>query len=75
MNISIGDTLTYVVMRRHGSGKVIGMELTEQPQEAYGKPVPTVGIESVRANKVMFDIDNGKFVYSYQVQTVNGIPL
>lgn len=72
MNINIGDTITFSILGRPGTGKIIRQEITE-PGKKYGESVPTVGVESVLANKVVFDLDSGHFIYSYQVRTINGV--
>jgi len=75
MNIKLGDLIEYHIHGRSGSGKIICMELTERCAEKEGTIVSIVGIESVKDNKVVFDVDVGKFVYSYQVRAINGIKI
>lgn len=68
--INIHDTITY----RPGFGfqppvkvKVIGLTLTQHPREKYGQEVLSVKMADVKANKVLFDLDNGHWAYSEQV--------
>jgi hypothetical protein len=69
VNIKIGDT----VICRFGTAKVVGLTLTSGPNVASGDPVPVVGIESVKAGKVVFDLDIGKWQWSHQIKAINGV--
>lgn len=71
MNIRIGDT----ILSRFGEGKVIHMLLSERVGGHDGESVSVVGIESVFAGKVIFDLDNGKWVYSDQVYAINHVSM
>lgn len=67
--IKQGDTITYRSLFG-GIGKkakVLTLTLTTLPKDKYGVEVPAVGIESVKANKVMFELDDGHWCYSSQV--------
>lgn len=69
MNIKIGDT----VICRFGEAKIEGLTLTSGPGVANGDSVSVVGIESVKAGKVVFDLDNGKWQWSHQIKVINGV--
>ena len=71
MNVKIGDT----VLTRFGESKIDGMTLTLGPNCSDGDAVSVVGIESVKAGKVIFDLDNGKWVWSHQVFNINGLKI
>jgi hypothetical protein len=49
------------------SATVKGMALTEEPREKYGESVDEVDLYSVRENCVVFDLDNGHWCYSEQI--------
>lgn len=70
MNIKIGDT---VVTNRFGTAKIEGMLLTAGRNINSGDEIKVVGIESVHAGKVVFDLDNGHWVWSHQVLSINGV--
>jgi hypothetical protein len=68
--IKIGDSVVW----RGGFGQdmalsatVKGMALTEEPREKYGESVDEVDLYSVRENRVVFDLDNGHWCYSEQI--------
>jgi len=75
MNIKLGDSIGYCIHGCSGNGKIIQMELTERCAEKEGIVTSIVGVESIKENKVVFDVDVGKFVYSYQVRTINGVKI
>jgi hypothetical protein len=68
--INVGDTVTY-----HGSfggglpkrAKVVGLTLTEEPRTKYGQEVLSVDVQSVKANRVVFDLDDSHWCYSDQI--------
>ena len=72
MNIKIGDTLVCVIHGVRYESKIENIEIVERAGEKNGIPVPVVGIETVKANKAVFDLKNGKFAYSDQVLEING---
>lgn len=49
---------------------VKGMELTEHPREKSGVAVEAVSWDSVRANKVIFDLENGHWAYGEQISPI-----
>ena len=68
--IKIGDNVNW----RGGFGndlplsaKVTGMSITEHPREKYGEPVIEVAKDLVRHNRVVFELDNGHWCYSDQI--------
>jgi hypothetical protein len=68
--INVGDMVTY----RGGFGgdppkraKVVGLTLTDEPREKYGQEVLSVDVQSVKANRVLFDLDDGHWCYSDQI--------
>jgi hypothetical protein len=68
--IKINDTIKYRGSFGGGpiqTAKVVHMELTSHPRMKDGVSVQVVGIDSVKANKVVFDLDNNKWCYSDQV--------
>jgi hypothetical protein len=68
--IKINDTIKYRDMFGRGmlkEAKVEAMELTSHPRAKDGVPVFIVGKDSVRANKVVFSLDDGHWCYSDQV--------
>ena len=71
MNIKIGDT----VLCRFGTAKIEGLILTSGPGVASGDSVSAVGIESVKAGKVVFDLDIGKWQWSHQIKAINGVSI
>jgi hypothetical protein len=71
MNIKIGDT----ILSRFGEAKVVGITLTPGPGINYGDSVPVVGVESVLAGKVVFDLDNNHWIWSDQVLAVNKVSI
>lgn len=77
MNIKIGDEVGYAIGSYRpivGTAKIVSMELTE-PHKAEGVPISIVGLESVKAGRVVFDLDNNKWAYSDQIHSVNGIKI
>lgn len=69
MNIKIGDT----VLCRFGEAKIERMTLTPCPGVVSGDSVSVVGIESVKAGKVVFDLDNGHWQWSHQIMAINNV--
>ena len=68
--IKINDTIKYSDMFGDGdmnSAKVVGMEVSSHPRMKDGVPAYIVGKDLVRANKVVFSLDNGHWCYSDQV--------
>ncbi len=68
--IKVGDDVVW----RGGFGQdmplsatVKGMTLTDNPREKYGESVDEVDLYSVRENLVVFDLDNGHWCYSEQI--------
>tara|TARA_A100001037_G_C14878945_1_gene513046 strand:- start:298 stop:543 length:246 start_codon:yes stop_codon:yes gene_type:complete len=47
---------------------VVGMAITEGPRQKYGASVVAVDWTVVRANRVVFDLDNGHWAYAEQIQ-------
>ena len=44
------------------------MEITDQPRSKYGNgPVDEVSEDLVKENRVIFDLDNGKWAYASQI--------
>jgi hypothetical protein len=69
VNIKIGDS----VHSCFGIAKIEGMTLTTGPFDKDGDPVSVVGIESVKAGKVVFDLSNGHWAYSNQITAINNV--
>lgn len=68
--INVGDTVTY----RGAFGRdlpkqavVRGLTLTDEPRSKYGQEVLSVGVDSVKANRVLFDLDDNHWCYSDQI--------
>ena len=69
--IKVGDDVVW----RGGFGQdmplsamVEGMTLTEHPREKYGMEVDKVSVQNVQENRVVFDLDNGHWCYSEQIE-------
>jgi hypothetical protein len=71
MNIKIGDE----VLSRFGSSKIERITLTAGPGVNSGDEVPTVGIESLFAGKVVLDLENGHWIWSNQVLAINNVSI
>lgn len=69
MNVKIGDS----VISCFGPAKIVGMELTPGPGFKDGDPISVIGIESIKANKVVFDLSDGHWVYSDQIRVINNV--
>lgn len=69
MNVKIGDS----VISRFGPATIVGLELTPGPNFNEGVPVTIVGIESIKANKVVFSLSNGHWAYSDQIKVINNV--
>lgn len=68
--INVGDTVTYRGSFGAGMPKraeVIGLTLTEAPRLKYGQECLSVFVCDVKANRVVFDLDGGKWCYSDQI--------
>ena len=68
--IKIGDTVVWRGCFGHDmplSATVEGMTLTDNPREKYGMEVDKVYKRDVRDNRVVFDLDNGHWCYSEQI--------
>lgn len=68
--INIGDTVTY--RGSFGGGlakraKVVGLTLTEKPRMKDGQECLSVFVDDVKANRVVFDLDDGHWCYSDQI--------
>ena len=68
--IKIGDSISY--RGCWGSDppktvKVEGLTVTDMPRSKYGEDVQEVTIEQVKANMVLFSLDDGHWCYSEQV--------
>lgn len=69
--IKIGDTVVWkgcFGLNAPLSAKVTGMELTAFPRCKYGHKVKEVSLEAVKANLVVFSLDNGHWAYSEQIE-------
>lgn len=69
--LKVGDTVIW----RGGFGqnlplyaRILGMEVTKFPRCKSGEVVAEVSKNLVRQNRVIFDLDNGHWCYSDQIQ-------
>jgi hypothetical protein len=46
---------------------VKGLEVTDEPRGKYGKDVDEVSTDLVEENRVVFDLENGCWAYSDQI--------
>lgn len=65
--LRVGDEILY--RPSWGSGpltrvRIERMEVTTEPRSAYGTETDEVSWSLVQANRVVFDLDNGKWAYS-----------
>lgn len=70
--ITIGDEL--LCRGSFGAGdpkwvKIVGMELTDKPRSKSGTPVDSVCWDRVIENRVVFDLGNGCWAYSEQIDS------
>jgi hypothetical protein len=68
--INVGDTITY--RGSFGAGlakqaKVMGLTLTEEPRMKEGQECLSVFVKDVKANRVVFDLDDNHWCYSEQI--------
>lgn len=68
--IKVGDVVTYTT--RFGNGHlneavVVKMEVTVIPGDKTGRGADEVSMDLVKANHVVFTLDNGRWCYSYQI--------
>ena len=73
--IHIGDTISYrgsFGMAAPSRVKVTGLTLTKEPRDKYGVDVHKVSLDEIRANRGCFDLDNGHWAYSEQVDEAGG---
>ena len=47
---------------------IVGMEVTEQPRTKHGEQVIEVNSDLIEQNRVLFDLDNGHWCYSEQIE-------
>ncbi len=69
--ITVGSTIVYRPSFGYGmpkEAKVVGLTLTAYPRCKEGVEVPAVAKEAIQANKVLFDLDDGHWCYSEQVE-------
>ena len=69
--VKIGDTVRWkggFGMNSPMDVKVVKMELTEYPRHKYGTAVDEVTIDQIAENRVVFDLDNGRWAYSSQIE-------
>jgi len=71
--INVGDTITY--QGSFGGGiskqaKVMGLTLTDEPRTKDGQECLAVFVRDVKANRVLFDLDDGHWCYSDQIRNL-----
>jgi len=72
--VRVGDKVTYTT--RFGNGfldeaAIVGLEVTGPPNSKSGERVCEAPWALVRANKVVFTLDNGRWCYSHQINIPN----
>lgn len=76
--VKVGDFIKY--RSRFGRGaivcaEVVGLEVTDQPREMYGKTVLEADGELIEADLVIFLLAGNKWAYSHQVDSLVGSDL
>ena len=69
-SVSIGDVVCWRGAWGEVAAKVVqvlGLEITDHPREKYGREVDSATWSMVRANRVLFTLDNGHWAYGSQI--------
>lgn len=71
MKVKIGDTVKWrggFGMDAPRSAVVAGLSITDYPREKYGEEVDEVDSSLIDQNRVLFDLENGHWAYSDQIE-------
>jgi len=71
--VKVGDTVLWAGgfgSEPYKPAVVERMDVTEHPRCKYGEEVDEVDVELVKANRVLFTLENGHWAYSEQIKIV-----
>ncbi len=70
MKVKVGDTVKWRGCWGTDAPQnavVAGLSITEMPRDKYGEEVNEVDSSLIKQNRVLFDLENGHWAYSDQV--------